>query len=70
MKILDFWTKIALIGYFGLEFRKPGIICKISTLEFVNLQSFIQKQKNFKLGTKNALFGYLGWNVEKLLSYL
>ena len=30
----------------------------------------MQKQKNFIPGIKNALFWSLGWNVEKLLSYL
>ena len=56
IKILKFGTKIALIGYFGLEFQKPNVLFKISILEFVNMQPFIQKQKSFKLGTKNTLF--------------
>ena len=34
------------------------------------MESVIQNQKIFKPWTKNALFGYLGWAVEKLLLYL
>ena len=57
MKILKFENKIVLIwyiGYFGLEFQKTDVIFEISTLEFVNMQRFIQKQKIFKIGTKNT----------------
>ena len=43
---LKCWTKIALIGYFGLELQKTNVVFEISILEFVNIQSFIQKQKN------------------------
>ena len=42
----------------GLERENIIVIFEISTLEFVNKQTFIQKQKNFKLGTKNSLFRY------------
>ena len=42
----------------GLELENIIVIFEISTLEFVNKQSFIEKQKNFKLGTKNTLFRY------------
>ena len=52
IKIYKFATKIYVIGYFGLDFRKTNAEFKINILEFVNLQSFIPKQKNFKLGTK------------------
>ena len=41
IKILKFGTKIALIGYFGLKFQEL-----LTYMEFVNMQSFIQKQKN------------------------
>ena len=58
IKILKFATKIVLIGYFGQEFQKTNPEFKISILEFVNMQSFIQKQKKFKLGTKNTLLRY------------
>ena len=37
MKIFKFGTKIALIGYFGLEFQKTNVAFITSILEFVNL---------------------------------
>ena len=45
------------IGYFLLEFLKPNVVFEMSFLEFVNMQHFIQKQKYYKLRTKNALLG-------------
>ena len=45
IKIIKFATKIVLIGYFGLEFRKTNVEFEISILEFVNMQSFTQKTK-------------------------
>ena len=56
IKILKFGTKIPLIMYFGLEFLKTNVVFEISILEFVNMKHFIQKQKNFKLGSKNTFF--------------
>ena len=49
---------MAVIGYFGLQFQKTKDVFEMSILEFVNKQSFIQKQKNFKLGSKDTLFRY------------
>ena len=57
IKILIFGTKIALIGYFGLEFQKTNAIFEISILEFVNMQSYIQKQKTLNLGPKIPYLG-------------
>ena len=51
IKILKFGTKIDLAGYFGLEFQKL-VLFEISIFEFVNMQSFIQKQKTLNLGPK------------------
>ena len=123
-KILEFGTKIGLIGYFWLKFQKtvmsylksassylltykalsktkttlnlgpripylgnlikaiikfliiifhPKFLIIIFLLKWkvINLgpfsrQSVIQKQKNFKLRTKNVLFRSLEWNSEKL----
>ena len=48
IKILKFGTKIALIGYFGLEFQKTNVVFEVRIFELVNRQSFIQRQKNFK----------------------
>ena len=59
IRILKFGTKIVLIGCFELKFQKTNVEFEISILEFVNMQSFIQKQKNFKLGFKNTLFRYI-----------
>ena len=58
IKIFKFGTKTVLIGYFGLEFQKTNVEFEIGILEFVNMQSFIEKQKNIKLGTKNTLLRY------------
>ena len=58
IKIFKFRTKTVLIGYFGLEFQKTNVEFEIGILEFVNMQSFIEKQKNIKLGTKNTLLRY------------
>ena len=45
-------------GYFGVEFQKSDFVFVISILEFVNMQSFMQKQETFKLESKNTLFRY------------
>ena len=69
MKILKFENKIVLIwyiGYFGLEFQKTDVIFEISTLEFVNMQRFIQKQKIFKIGTKIPHVGIFGLQFNKI----
>ena len=58
IKILKLGTKLVLIGYFGLEFQKTNVEFEMSILEFVNMQSFIQKQTIFKLGAKNTLLRY------------
>ena len=49
---LKFWTKIVLIGYFGQEFQKTNTVFEMNILKLVNMQSFIQKQKNLSLGPK------------------
>ena len=64
-KILKFGTKIALIGYFRLEFQKTNVAFEISILEFGNMQSFIQKQKNFKPGPKKPYLGIFGLQFNK-----
>ena len=58
IKILKFGTKIVLIGHFGLKFQKTNLDFEISIIELVNVLSSIQKQKHFKLGTKNTLLRY------------
>ena len=59
IKILKFGDKIALIGYFGIEFQNTNVVFEISILEFVNMQSFIQKPKTLNLRPK-ILGIYLG----------
>ena len=55
--ICKFGTKTSLI-VFSARISKTSVVFEISVFEFVNMQRFIQKQENFKLGTKNTLFGY------------
>ena len=69
IKILKFGTKIVLIGYFGLEIQKSNFVFVISILEFDNMQSFIQKQETFKLGSKNTLFRYF-WAIKTTTTFL
>ena len=66
IKILKFGTKIVLIGYFGLEIQKSNFVFVI---EFNNMQSFIQKQETFKLGSKNTLFRYF-WAIKTTTTFL
>ena len=47
----EIWDQIV-----GWNFKKTNVVFEISILECVNMQNFIQKQKIFKLGTKNTLF--------------
>ena len=55
IKIYKFGTKTTLINWvFSGEITKTYVVYEISFLEFVNMQSFIQKRRNFKLGTKNT----------------
>ena len=49
LKILKFGAKIAVIGYFGLEFQNTNVAFEISIIEFVNMQRFIQNQKTLNL---------------------
>ena len=64
-KILKFGTKTALIGYFWLEFQKSNVVFEISILEFVNMLIFMQKQENFKLGSKIPYLGTCGLQFNK-----
>ena len=43
---------MVLIGYFPIDLQKSNAIFEISILKFVNMQSFIQKQENFKFQSK------------------
>ena len=63
-------TIIALIGYFRLEFQKSNVVFEISILELVKVQSFIHKQENFKLGSKNTLFRYFWAQFNKNYNHI
>ena len=64
-----FWSKILHFDTFGLQFNKIYYQIFDQHPPICGNTNFYPKQKNV-LGNKNALFGTLGWNIEKLLSYL
>ena len=47
-------------GIFGLEFEKTVVIFEISTLKFVYLQNFAEKQKFLNLSQKVPYLGIIG----------
>ena len=65
IKILRFGTKIVLIGYFRLTFQKTNVEFEISILKFVNIQSFVQKQKKLNWRPKIPYLGIFGLQVSK-----
>ena len=81
IKILKFGTKMSDLHIFGVEFENTIVIFEICVLEFVLLQSLVQKQKSWKknfmkktkmpkFGTKNSLFGYFWLELEnKILTF-
>ena len=52
------WDHSCLNGYFELEFQKTIVVFEISILEFIYMQSFIQKQK--KTSNLGPKIPYLG----------
>ena len=65
IKIFKFGTKIVLIEYFELGFQKTNFEFEITILEFFNMQSFIQKQKDSNLGPKIPYIGIFGLQFSK-----
>ena len=55
-KKIKFRTKIALFGYFRAVTLKAIVVFEISSLGFVKIQSFVQKQKYLSFGQK-----FLSW---------
>ena len=53
------------LGIYRQEFEKKFLTGKVIILEFAKLVSFMQKKKNFKFGTKIALFGYFWATILK-----
>ena len=45
-------------------------VFQISMFELVNMKSFIQEQENFKLVTKNTLFGYFWARILKTYCHI
>ena len=64
IKILKFGTKIALIGYLGLEFQKANVVFEISILEVVSMKRF-PKTKNLNLGQKMHYLRIFGLQFNK-----
>ena len=52
-----FGTKTPDLGIFGLEFENNIVIFEISTLKFVSLENFAEKQKCLNLGSKMSYLG-------------
>ena len=67
---LNLGPKMPCLGIFGLEFEKSIVIFQISVLEFVLLQSLVQKSSSLNLGPKMRVRVLLGWNLKIILSYL
>ena len=56
------------LSFFGLQFRKTIVIFEISTLDFALLQSFREKIKILKFGSKKARFLYLVVEFENIIA--
>ena len=59
-----------MLGYFGQQFWKTIVIFEVSALEFVLLQSLVQKLKSLNLGTKMPDMGIFRLELEKNIAYL
>ena len=64
-KILKFRIKIALIGYFWIEFQKYNVVFQINILESIDMQSFIKNKKNLNLGPKIHYLDIFGLQFNK-----
>ena len=69
-KTLNLGPKISYLGIFGLQFNKSYSQIFNQHPRICETIKFHRKQRKIILGTKNALFEFLDWNIEKLLSYL
>ena len=59
--------KISDFGDFELEIENAVVIIETSTLEFVLLQSLVQKQKSLNLGPKMPYSGIFGLEFENIV---
>ena len=55
-KHVTFGTKNVLFAYFKKKIEKTIIIFEISTLKFVQIQSFVQIKKALQIGDQKYLF--------------
>ena len=60
-----FWTKMAYLGIFGLEFYKYYCHIWNQHPQICLIAKFCEKEKIPKFGTKNALFGYFWARILK-----
>ena len=71
---LPFWgifdQECLVLVFLGKKFRKTIVIFEISTLKFVSLKNFTEKQKCLNLGQKYLIYVFLDWNLKTILSYL
>ena len=65
IRVSKFGTKKFLFKCFVKQLWKAFIIFEINTLEFSLLQSFVQKAKILKCGSKNARFWYFGAGISE-----
>ena len=71
MPYLDIFDQKCLLWVFlGKNFKKAVVIFVISTLKFVYLQNFTEKQKHLNLDQKCLIYEFLGWNLRTIWSYL
>ena len=65
IKILKFGTKIALIGYFGLEFQKLMSYLKSASSNLVAWKVSSKTKKTLNLGPKIPYLGIFGLQFNK-----
>ena len=70
LEFLNLRAKKALFKCFVQQFLKAIVIFEISTLAFTLLQSFVQKIKILKFGTKNVRFLYFGAGIWKYYCHI
>ena len=61
--------KIPKLSVFGLEFENIIVMVQISILEFVLLQSVVQKNKSLNLERKMPYFRIFGLELEKIVIF-
>ena len=61
--------KIPKLSVVGLEFENIIVMFQISVLEFVLLESVVQKLKSLNLGPKMPYFGIFGLELEKIVIF-